>query len=73
MGLQKRARSERDKQKRREKLLKTAWQLYKRNEGQMPTVLQIAAKAGLSKGTVYLYFKTKEEIFLQLYVHQLQQ
>ena len=71
MVIKKRARSERDKQKRKEKLLKTAWQLYKKNKGQMPTVLQIAERAGLSKGAVYLYFKTKEEIFLQLYVHQL--
>jgi AcrR family transcriptional regulator len=73
MVVKKRARSERDKQKRREKLLKKAWQLYKKNKGQMPTVLQIAERAGLSKGTVYLYFKTKEEIFLQLYVHQLRE
>ena len=73
MVVKKRARSERDKQKRKEKLLKTAWQLYKKNKGQMPTVLQIAERAGLSKGAVYLYFKTKEEIFLQLYVHQLRE
>ena len=71
MAIKRRARSDRAKQKRKEKLLKTAWQLYKKNKGQMPTVLEIAATAGLSKGTVYLYFKTKEEIFLQLYVHQL--
>ena len=73
MVTQKRAISEKDKLKRKEKILKTAWKLYKKTDGQLPTVSLIAQKTGLSKGTVYLYFKTKDEIFLQLYVHQLRE
>ena len=73
MVIKKRAISEKDKKKRKEKILKTAWNLYKQTDGQLPTVSVIAQKSGLSKGTFYLYFKTKEEIFLQLYLHKLQE
>ena len=73
MGLKKRAISEKDKKKRKEKILKTAWNLFKKTDGQLPTVSVIAQQSGLSKGTFYLYFKTKEEIFLQLYLHKLQE
>jgi len=73
MVIKKRAISEKDKQKKKEKILKTAWNLFKKAEGKLPTVAVIAQKSGLSKGTVYLYFKTKEEIFLQLYLNKLQE
>lgn len=71
MAVQKRAISEEAKLKRREKILKTAEELFKKNEGTLPTILQIARKAGLSKGSVYLYFKSKNEILLSLYLHQI--
>jgi len=32
----------------------------------LPSVNQIISEAGVSKGTVYLYFKSKEEIYLSL-------
>lgn len=73
MVIKKRAISEKDKKKRKEKILKTAWNLFKKADGQLPTVSVIAQKSGLSKGAFYLYFKTKEEIFLQLYLHKLQE
>ena len=71
MAVKKRARSEKDKQKRRDKILKTAWSLYEKADGRLPTVSEIADKSGHSKGTVYLYFQTKEEIFLELFVEKL--
>ena len=73
MVIKKRAISEKEKKKRKEKILKTAWNLFKKADGQLPTMSVIAQQAGLSKGTLYLYFKTKEEIFLQLYLHKLQE
>jgi len=73
MAIKKRAISEKDKQKKKEKILKTAWNLFKKAGGKLPTVALIAQKSGLSKGTVYLYFRTKEEIFLQLYLNKLQE
>lgn len=73
MAVEKRAMNDKDKLKRREKIFQVAWQLFKKNDGKLPTVSVIARKAGVSKGCVYLYFKTKNEIFLHLYVHQLRQ
>lgn len=73
MVVKKRAITKQDKRQRRGKILKTAWQLYERGPVQLPTVSNIARKAGLSKGTVYLYFRTKEEIFLNLFVNMLEQ
>ena len=71
MPAKKRAITEKDKLKKREKLLMAAWVLYAKADGQLPTVTRIAQQAKLSKGCVYLYFRTKEEIFLQLYLNQL--
>ena len=71
MAVLKRAISEKDKLKRREKILKTARTLFEKNDGTLPTISEIAQKAGLSKGSVYLYFKTKNEIFLSLYMHHI--
>jgi AcrR family transcriptional regulator len=34
------------------------------------TVDDIAQRAGVAKGTVYLYFKTKEDIFVEMVVHK---
>ena len=65
MAPKKRATTEADKQKKRDRLLKAAWFLYEKGDGQLPTVTRIARQARVSKGTVYLYFRTKEEIFLQ--------
>ena len=38
------------------------------NAGRFPalTLAEIAARAGVAKGTVYLYYATKEEVFLEL-------
>ena len=35
------------------------------------SMAQLAKKAGLAKGTLYLYFKTREELFLTLYEQSL--
>jgi AcrR family transcriptional regulator len=73
MAVEKRAMNDKDKMKRKEKILKSALQLFKKNNGKLPTVSVIAQKAGLSKGSVYLYFKTKNELFLYLFILQLRE
>jgi AcrR family transcriptional regulator len=55
-----------DKQARREAILKAAGALFASGDGSLPAAAQIADAAGLAKGTVYLYFQTKEEIFSSL-------
>lgn len=54
------------KQARKTTLLRSGWLLFMENNGQMPSVSQIAKHAGIGKGTFYLYFQTKEELFLEL-------
>lgn len=54
-----------ERESRRQVLLEAAHRLY-RERGALPPVADIASAAGLAKGTVYLYFRTKEEIFVAL-------
>lgn len=62
-----RARSDEDKQERRNAILTTAWRMYTRDPSFSAFTMQALAKqAGLAKGTLYLYFRTKEELFLAL-------
>ena len=61
-----RARDEDQKRARKHTLMDAGWSLFKENDGQLPSVAQVVKKAGLAKGTFYLYFKTKEELFLEL-------
>ena len=55
-----------DKQARRGAILEAASALFAAGDGGLPAAAQIASAAGLAKGTVYLYFQTKEEIFVAL-------
>ena len=50
---------------RRAALLDAAERLY-RDSGTVPTVSDIARAAGMAKGAVYLWFRTKDEIFVAL-------
>lgn len=59
------AMSDEEKLQRRNELVAAAHRLY-RGRKSLPTVADIAKEAGLAKGTVYLYFTTKEEIFIAL-------
>ena len=55
-----------DKLARRETILEAARSLFVAGDGSLPSAARIAEAAGLAKGTVYLYFRTKEEIFAAL-------
>lgn len=57
--------SEEERAKRKNELLVSARDLYSLT-GQVPTVQQIATRAGVAKGTVYSYFATKEELCIGL-------
>jgi AcrR family transcriptional regulator len=62
-----RARSDEDKLERRNAILRTAWRMYTREPSFSAfTMAALAQQAGLAKGTLYLYFRTKEELFLAL-------
>lgn len=54
------------KQVRRQALIDIAWQLFQANSYPAITMAEVAERAGLAKGTLYLYFRTKEELFLAM-------
>jgi TetR/AcrR family transcriptional regulator len=60
------ARKEREKQKRREDILTAARELFYEKGYQMTTVEEIAEAAEISKGTVYLYFGSKDELYVSV-------
>ena len=60
------AHASEDKAARRAAILRAATALFAEGEGRLPTAAEIASATGLAKGTVYLYFRTKEEIFAAL-------
>jgi AcrR family transcriptional regulator len=62
----KRAYGREDKAERRDVILMAAAKLFRAGRGDLPSVATIADGAGLAKGTVYLYFRTKEAIFAAL-------
>ena len=62
-----RARSDEAKEARRAEILSTAWAMYNRTPSFSAfTMAALATEAGLAKGTLYLYFRTKEALFLAL-------
>lgn len=56
-------RKERERQQRMESILDAAEQVFMDKGLKNSTIDEIAEKAELSKGTIYLYFKSKELIF----------
>lgn len=66
MVIKQRAISNDEKRERREAILDAAEELLTRDDFHDISIARIARKAGLGKGTIFLYFKTKEELFLQL-------
>jgi AcrR family transcriptional regulator len=61
-----RAMSPEQKQERRRAILDAALQLFQEMSFDAIGINEVAKRAGVAKGTVYLYFTTKEELFLAL-------
>jgi AcrR family transcriptional regulator len=57
-----------EKENKRNNILKAARKLFFDNGFKAVTVDNIAAKAAVSKGSIYLYFDSKEEIYAQVLV-----
>ena len=67
MAIRQRAIQAEDKEERHQALLDAAERLILRSPGAMPSVADVADEAALAKGTVYLYFPSKEELLLALH------
>lgn len=63
---QTRARHPEEKVARREQILEVSFALFQKMSLDDISMDLIAKKSDLAKGTLYLYFKTKEEVFLAL-------
>lgn len=64
MDVETRRKKERDQ--RKHDILKVARKLFLQKRFSDVTVSQIAQKAALSKGAIYLYFRSKEELYTQI-------
>ncbi len=64
MGIQE--RKQREKEKRREEIIHAAGKVFSTKGFNTATMEEIASMAELSPGTLYLYFKSKEELHTSL-------
>ncbi len=65
------SRKEREKEQRREQILDAAEQIFIEKGLESVRMDEVAEKAELSKGTLYLYFKNKNEVALGVYIRGL--
>lgn len=70
-GSKRRAMSDKDKQQRRRAILEAALWVLLDTPFEQITVAQLAERLGLAKGTLYLYFSTKEALYLEVQQEQL--
>ena len=67
MVIRQRAIQAEDKQERHHAILDAAERLLLRSTDRIANVAEVADEAGLAKGTVYLYFPSKEELLLAVH------
>ncbi|APV50587.1 hypothetical protein BWI17_13350 [Betaproteobacteria bacterium GR16-43] len=67
MRVMQRAVADADKEERRQALLDAAEAMFVEHPERVASVSEVAAAAGLAKGTVYLYFPSKEQMLLALH------
>jgi len=67
MVIRQRAIQAEDKQERHHAILDAAERLLSRSPERIANVAEVADEAGLAKGTVYLYFPSKEELLLAVH------
>ncbi len=65
--MQELSRREREKLNRRNEIIQAARKVFSRKDYSTATIDDIAAEAELSKGTIYLYFNNKADLFLSIF------
>ena len=60
-----------DKDKKRRDILQAAMRVFAREGYHRAKMVAVAEEAGIGKGTVYEYFKSKKDLFLSLHEHML--
>jgi AcrR family transcriptional regulator len=64
-------RRKRERENRKSSILRAARRLFFENGFRTVTIDSIAKKSELSKGSIYLYFKSKEEIYTQILLNDI--
>lgn len=62
-----------DKQRKRESILDAAQQLWATHTDRLSSMDTLAQASGVAKGTLYLYFRSKEEVLLALHERDMEQ
>ena len=70
MVVKRRATGDAQKQERRQAILDVALGLFRGHPFEEISMAEVARRAGVAKGTPYLYFRSKEELFLALLADQ---
>lgn len=66
----KRARNPEEKEERKRSIVTALRTLLEKSKHPLPTAQDVAEAAGVTKGVIYFYFKTREEIFLSLHLQE---
>jgi len=61
-----------DREHKRQAILQAAGQVFARKGFEPATLEAVAREAGLAKGTLYLYFKNKEDLYFHTVLHMLE-
>lgn len=73
MVIEKRARKPEQKRERRTEILFAAITLLRERPYNKINIADVAKRAGMAKGTVFLYFRTREELFLAIASREFEQ
>ncbi len=61
-----------DKENKKQEILQAALEVFSRNGFAKTKMINVATAAGIGKGTVYEYFRSKEEIFAEAFRYMMQ-
>ena len=70
MTLRKRARNDLQKEERRLSIVLAADTLFRERGGRLSSIAEVAKRAGIAKGTTYLYFRNKDELYMAVLEHR---
>ena len=70
MTMKKRARNDLQKEQRRLSIVLAADALFRERGGRLSSIAEVAKGAGIAKGTTYLYFRNKDELYMAVLEHR---
>ncbi len=70
VAVRQRARNERQKEARRNTIISAADALFQKSGGRLSSIQAVAKHAGVAKGTMYLYFRNKDELYMAVLEHR---